>query len=372
MVIFKRNLYRNHRRHFAPGDQPPPQTFVSAREYAISSPHATFQSFATPKQTAPSFPFRRGVFAMAPYEAGCYHYPETFILQIPKGRVLQSEGIVITDDNRLLTETASNFHRSVRDHRIFAHDSLPSLSYKPGRVAVIASLHADVYFHWMCNVLPRLELLNRVGIEYDWLYVPALTHPFQIETLRHLQVDLNRILVGGRGLHLQAEQLIVPSLPSYPCDYPPAVADFLRARFQANPSQKRRLYLSRAGAPTRQVLNEAELIEALSAHGFESILLDSLSVTDQAQLFSEAETIFSPHGAALTNLAFCRPGTQLIELFHPDHLCDCYWQASHHLKIHHTAMLAQRAYRNVAKRFNDRNHDMRVAVAELHSVLRNL
>ena len=41
---------------------------------------------------------------------------------------------------------------------------------------------------------------------------------------------------------------------------------------------------------------------------------ETLSVADQVRLFRGAEVIVAPHGAALTNLGFCRPGTQVIEL----------------------------------------------------------
>jgi hypothetical protein len=375
MVILKRNLYRNHRCHFSPGNRPPPSTHVSAKSYADSYPEIKYQTVrAAHKHQTPPFPLTRGIFAMAPYTEGGYDFPETFVMQLPRGRVLHSEGIILTHDNRLVTETASNFHRQVEDHRIFQHLSLPSVSFVGGRVAVLASLHADVYFHWMCNVLPRLGLLHRLSVEYDWLYLPALTQPFQVETLRWLNVDLNRVFVGGRGLHLEAETLVVPSLPSHPCDYPPQVADFLRAAIPTTPRSgpKRRLYLSRAGALTRQVLNEPQLLPLLAKRGFESILLESLTVREQAHLFSEAEAILSPHGAALTNLAFCQPGTQLIELFHPLHICDCYWQVSHHLGVQHAVILAQRGFRNVAKRFNDRNHDMVLSPKQLLRTLDEL
>ena len=39
-----------------------------------------------------------------------------------------------------------------------------------------------------------------------------------------------------------------------------------------------------------------------------------MSLADQVRLFSGADVIVAPHGAELTNLGFCRPGTQIIEL----------------------------------------------------------
>jgi len=59
--------------------------------------------------------------------------------------------------------------------------------------------------------------------------------------------------------------------------------------------------------------------------GFQSVTLESLSVSAQAELLSSAEVVISPHGGGLTNLAFCRSGTKVIELFAPRYVYPCYW-----------------------------------------------
>lgn len=38
--------------------------------------------------------------------------------------------------------------------------------------------------------------------------------------------------------------------------------------------------------------------------------------------------VISPHGAGLTNLVFCEPGTKVIELFPPASSFPCYWTMS--------------------------------------------
>jgi hypothetical protein len=45
----------------------------------------------------------------------------------------------------------------------------------------------------------------------------------------------------------------------------------------------------------------------------------------------------APHGAALTNLNFCRPGVRVLELFAPGYLNPGYWSI--------TANVAESAYR---------------------------
>ena len=45
--------------------------------------------------------------------------------------------------------------------------------------------------------------------------------------------------------------------------------------------------------------------------------MDGMSVSEQAQLFANAEAVVGVHGAALTNLVFAAPGTRVVEIFPP-------------------------------------------------------
>jgi hypothetical protein len=184
-------------------------------------------------------------------------------------------------------------------------------------------------------------------------------------------VNLEKVIFAEAGVHLQAKELLVPSLPAAACDCPPWVCDFLRARFLPKnlPAPDRRLYISRALARRRRVVNESRVIERLARRGFELVTLENLSVLEQAALFARAEAIVAPHGAGLTNLVFCSPGAAVVELFHPTWVCDCYWQVSGHLGLRHEVILAKKGYRNLVNRLNDRNRDSRIDLEELEERL---
>jgi capsular polysaccharide biosynthesis protein len=77
----------------------------------------------------------------------------------------------------------------------------------------------------------------------------------------------------------------------------------------------RRLYASRATSWRRRVTNEDELLAALQPLGFETVVMDDLSVGEQARLFSEAEAIVGPNGSQLANVIFTQPDVVLVELW---------------------------------------------------------
>jgi capsular polysaccharide biosynthesis protein len=80
-----------------------------------------------------------------------------------------------------------------------------------------------------------------------------------------------------------------------------------------------RIYLSRRSYPRRILHNESEIEDTLRSIGFSIIDPADYSYKEQVAIFRKARTIVSPHGAGLTNLLFCEPGTRVLELF-----ADCY------------------------------------------------
>ena len=114
------------------------------------------------------------------------------------------------------------------------------------------------------------------------------------------------------------ETLILPLSVCGDSVFHPCVADFFSAISTSVPPPRRRLprriYIDRRGSALRPLRNEAELIAALARLGFVAVDPESMSLMDQVRLFRAADVIVAPHGAALTNLGFCRPGTQVLEL----------------------------------------------------------
>ena len=220
-----------------------------------------------------------------------------------------------------------------------------------GTVAVFSALSGHIYYHWMIDVLPRIGLLRASGLELDRIdgfAINSLSAPFQRETLDILGIPADKCIESDRHPHIQAQQLVVPSFPGYLDWVPRGTIEFLRQTFLGDrdlslpkDGGSRRIYISRAKAQYRQLLNEAEAIALLETFGFESVCLEDLSVIAQAQLFASAEAIVAPHGGGLTNLVFCQPNTTVVELFSPNYVRTDYWMISQQLQLQHYYILGQ-------------------------------
>ena len=82
-------------------------------------------------------------------------------------------------------------------------------------------------------------------------------------------------------------------------------------------TNSRKLFITRKDATRRRASNEAELEHYLLSKGFETVMTGKLSISEQAQLFAEAECVVATHGAALANLLFCWSHTRVLEIAAP-------------------------------------------------------
>ena len=89
-----------------------------------------------------------------------------------------------------------------------------------------------------------------------------------------------------------------------------------------------RIYISRNQASRRRIVNEEEVVNLLKKIGFQIITFESTSIREQALYLANAQIVVGPHGAGLTNILFCNPGTKIIEFFAPEYIVVCYWVIS--------------------------------------------
>jgi capsular polysaccharide biosynthesis protein len=285
--------------------------------------------------------------------------PASFVATIPNGRFCINKGAVvdntavITADDMLLADLSSEFGEfgeKPEKHSIFTRWKLPQAHYLPGTVAILTSVKADIYFHWMFDLLPKTEILRQSGFalhKIDWFVVNSLQMPFQKSSLQALGIPAEKVIESIKYSHIKADTLLVPSLACIPGNVPMWVSDFIRKTFlteiksAVSGTTPKRVYISRGDAKYRRVEGESQLIKELSGVGFEPVELSKLSLQGQIDLFVNAEAIVAPHGAGLTNLIYCEPETVVIEFFSPNYVNACYYALSSQLKLNYYYLIGE-------------------------------
>ncbi len=104
----------------------------------------------------------------------------------------------------------------------------------------------------------------------------------------------------------------------------------------------RRLFISRQGARARRCLNETALMARLAPLGFESVRLEALTVREQLETFASAAVVVGTHGAGLSNVVACSPGTTLVELLPGEGAFNHYFLMASLLELRHGHVLGER------------------------------
>jgi capsular polysaccharide biosynthesis protein len=254
--------------------------------------------------------------------------PRAVVADIRWGRAVGDYGAVITPDDTLLFDLSPYYgvFRATQ-HPIYLRLRLPPITEVEGSVAVLTTRGVDNYYHFLIDVLPRLEIPRKAGAAPD-RYLVNRKEAFQRELLDHMGISEARTLQSSDLPHVRAQELVVPSLPDGHLRTPPWVVPWLRERLLPNDlaAPRLRLYVTRGHRRnTRRVENEAEVLAALQPLGFKVVDPGTLSVAEQVRHFAEAEIVVGAHGAGL-NVAFCPPGTAVVELFPRDYVNVCYWK----------------------------------------------
>ena len=251
---------------------------------------------------------------------------------------------VVDGGGGLLADVSVEWGKKAEDNWTFRRLSLPKPQAVTGRTLVLASTGGDTYFHWMTDVLPRVGLARRAGYDpasFDWVLVNSLIHPFQRESLHQLGIQANRCLAfHKKELVYEMEEAVLPSLPGVPGVVPAESVDFLRNAFPAGKTSRgRKIFIGRGEAKHRPLIHEKEIWAQLQKRGYDSVDCGKLSVQKQAEVFGSAGVVVGAHGAALTNLVFCYPGTRVVELFSPAYVNPCYRDVCAAAELRHSAVI---------------------------------
>ncbi|MEM6662130.1 MAG: glycosyltransferase 61 family protein [Pseudomonadota bacterium] len=104
-------------------------------------------------------------------------------------------------------------------------------------------------------------------------------------------------------------------------------------------SHPNRLFLTRKGAKLRTPRNSNDLDRALTDAGFTPFTANDSNHPAQIDAFGAAKTIVAVHGAGLTNLVFCKPGTKVIEIFPGNFIKSTYWNLARQMGLEYTPVI---------------------------------
>jgi capsular polysaccharide biosynthesis protein len=184
------------------------------------------------------------------------------------------------------------------------------------------------YGHWILEALPRLAVLKELPSDTR-IIVPPHKKPYQVDSLEML--GLTNRCRWTHETHIEVEDYYFISPPSMIACYSPYTVEVMRAMFLSlgdfRKPTPRRFFIRRTG-PTRNMSNEAEVLEFFEKAGWTIVDLVNLRFAEQIAWFAGAEAIALIHGSALGNAMWSPRGCKIVELFCEQYLAgDSEWIA---------------------------------------------
>ena len=298
---------------------------------------------------------------------------QSFVAALTDGRVTHDAGVVMAGGDAVLEEVSGLGFASDNPTNPLHMSHLPRPRQTPHTVAVLTTGPNHNYYHWLLEAIPRLDLYERSGLPIDRYYAPIHSR-FQRETLALLGIPREQIVPATRHTHLAPARLVVSSFHG---SLSRVKTDFLFRRLTAHvglwagPSP--RIFISRGSRGVRSIVNEREVLRVLRPLGFERLRLEGMPLAKQIAVFSRAECVVGPHGAGLTNLTFCRPGTKVVEIGTPYRPWACFYEIAHHRGLdYHLHMASPTRVRHFNPQTAVGDSDLRVDPAGLRDVVESL
>ena len=287
---------------------------------------------------------------------------DLFYIELENASII-SKGMVLDQENRIILESTifqeEYLNILFSNHLVFLKPLLPKRKEK-NIISLLNKLDNN-YFHWTLESLTRILLVYEQPFFRDYMVlIKKDALPFVKASLQFLfDIPDARIVEKALGEHVATEKAMVISFPHLRNDaskmtnvYVPSVIRDLN--FLAHKKLKLRninqvfsknVIISRRHALARRLLNEDQLLNLLSPYGFEAVVLENLSYTEQVALFAGAENIIAVHGAGLANMVYAR-NPVLVEFF-PEgrNIRDAFYfiQITAALKIKHHLLLQDTA-----------------------------
>ncbi len=169
--------------------------------------------------------------------------------------------------------------------------------------------------HWLTAHLPKLLLL-RERDELDDVILPDDLSQAILDSIRRVGIDPERFRRVDLGRRIVVDELRLVVTDRFRPELIQLAQQALTSDSECASAGRsgRAIFISRRQAPSRRLVNEAELLEHLAPLGVEAVVMEHLTFDEQVDLMNEASLIVGPHGAGLTNMIACHPGTRVVEV----------------------------------------------------------
>ena len=188
------------------------------------------------------------------------------------------------------------------------------------------------FFHFLFDIVPKIYLLTlKIDLKKINYFYVSDPKKWQIKIFKILGIGKEKLLSSKKNNHIFAKEIYAVDHPWYDKGYiqesvkkiPKWVIQKNREFFLDNSKQKskNKIFLDRTKSKYNhcQINNLNDIKNLVLRKNFKLCKPEYLSFKKQINLFKSSSIIIGAHGAAFSNIIFCKSGTKIIEIIPADH-----------------------------------------------------
>ena len=258
---------------------------------------------------------------------------------VKKARIFtdNNENVAVIKDNFLLPKLSfqqiNGRLRNIKYNSVLKKGTTSLVKKFPGTVLNLSQGGSgNNYFHFIFDIIPKVYISQKKIKDKVRFYYVSRPQKWQIKIFKILGISKKKLIDSSKYKHIFADKIICIDHPWYNKGYfqnevkkiPKWVILINRKIFlnkSKNFNTSKKIFLDRSTSKFNhcKIFNQKSLNIWLKKNNFGIYAPENFIQERQIYLFKNASIILGAHGAALTNIIFCKPGTKIIEIIPADH-----------------------------------------------------
>ena len=258
---------------------------------------------------------------------------------VKKARIFtdNNENVAVIKDNFLLPKLSfqqiNGRLKNVKYNSVLKKGTTSFVKKFPGTVLNLSQGGSgNNYFHFIFDIIPKIYISQKKIKDKIRFYYVSRPQKWQIKIFKILGVSKKKLIDSSKYKHISSDKIICIDHPWYKKGYIqnevkkiPKWVILINIKIFLKKSKKfnsfKKVFLDRSTSKFNhcKISNQSSLDIWLKKNSFGIYTPEKLSQEKQIYLFKNASIILGAHGAALTNIIFCKPGAKVIEIIPADH-----------------------------------------------------
>jgi len=252
--------------------------------------------------------------------SGIFKEPDRYIYSVSNGCLLGPWGLVYDKDKRtFINESAKEWFDDLKDSPFTNILNFPERVKLKGITISCLTNGADAgFYHFLFESIIKIYFFKQVIDNADFILFNGPVNDWKLKWINRAGINTDKIIWVNNAAHYECDQLIFSSRLINDQQISNWCVNALKSLFcvsqpqAATSSSKKVILISRKGF-IRDIQWEELILSSYPE--IERIYLSSLSDDDTISQLQDATHVIGPHGAGLSNIYLCRPGTKVLEIY---------------------------------------------------------